>query len=167
MEILSTSDTPELVTNLEVMQLLSSSKRSSGKKRKQGKLRHCEWIQDKVYHYLRKSPCAKVQSERMPGLLQELKDKFGLTSAECLQVSNFMPQAVVEIHLIIEDLPSRLSREQQEELLKVIGTHMAPEIATSSGGNEETVGELPDGDLAMNGDTEHHVPKARLKSESL
>eukprot|EP01083_Nonionella_stella_P296301 1006649_1 len=38
---------------------------------------------------------------------------FGLSDAEILKILNWMPKEMVEIHLIIKDLSSRLSEEQQ------------------------------------------------------
>ena len=45
---------------------------------------------------------------------------FGLTEAEAIQVLNFMPREPVEIHLMIEELNSRLTETRQEELLQLI-----------------------------------------------
>lgn len=45
---------------------------------------------------------------------------FGLTDGEVVQVLNLVPRESVEIHLIVEDLTSRLSETRQEELLNVI-----------------------------------------------
>jgi hypothetical protein len=45
---------------------------------------------------------------------------YGLTEAETIQVLNFMPQEPVEMHLLVEDLHSRMSEKQQEEFLDMI-----------------------------------------------
>lgn len=130
MEILSTDDeAPELVTNLEVMNILSSqdSSQTKTRKKRKGKVQHVDWIQQHVHAYLSKTPCAHVQRDRMPSLVSRLKNDFGLTDAETLQVLNFMPRESVEIHLIIEDLPSRLTEERQEELLTLIGSYVTEE----------------------------------------
>ena len=43
---------------------------------------------------------------------------YGLTDAETLQILNHLPVTEpVEIHLMIEDLPSRLDKDRQTELL--------------------------------------------------
>jgi DNA-directed RNA polymerase subunit F len=154
MEILSTDETPKLVTNLEVMQLLSS--RTS--KRKHNKMRHCDWIQDNVYEYLKKTPCANVQTENMSTVVKELKEKFELTPAESLQILNFMPRESVEIHLIIQDLPSRLTEERQEELLSLIGSYIKMDgenVKMNGDKDEEIVGDMlddvPNDDMFENG----------------
>ena len=48
---------------------------------------------------------------------------YGLTDSEMLQILNHMPTELVELHLIIDDLPSRMSDERQEELLQLIATY--------------------------------------------
>ena len=48
---------------------------------------------------------------------------YGLTDGEMLQILNHMPTELVELHLIIDDLPSRMSDERQEELLQLIATY--------------------------------------------
>uniref|UniRef100_A0A7S2EJ46 DNA-directed RNA polymerase III subunit RPC9 n=1 Tax=Trieres chinensis TaxID=1514140 RepID=A0A7S2EJ46_TRICV len=50
-------------------------------------------------------------------------DGFGLTDGEALQVLNLMPRETVEIHLMIEDLPSRMTEERQGELLELVGKY--------------------------------------------
>ena len=101
----------------------------------------------------------------MPTLVSHLKEDFGLTSAETLQILNFMPRETVEIHLIIQDLPSRLTEERQEELLKLIGSYITEpdEEQGDINGNEELVEneeveeegfeKLPKEMIAENGDS--------------
>ena len=173
MEILSTGETAELMTNLEVMQVLSSlSPHSSQRRKKRKHARHCDWIQDKVYAYLEKTPCAQVQSaSQMPTLVSELKTKFGLTNAETLQIINFMPQESVEIHLIIQDLPSRLTEERQEELLTLIASYRKQpnnDCASMNGGDEKISGdnELPDiVENGFNGSLLDDIPEVAMKIE--
>jgi RNA polymerase Rpb4 len=43
---------------------------------------------------------------------------YGLMPAEALQILNFMPTQMVEIHLMIEELNERMTEKQQEEFLK-------------------------------------------------
>uniref|UniRef100_A0A7S2VAI0 DNA-directed RNA polymerase III subunit RPC9 n=1 Tax=Entomoneis paludosa TaxID=265537 RepID=A0A7S2VAI0_9STRA len=48
---------------------------------------------------------------------------FGLTEAEAIEILNLVPSEPVELHLIVEELQSRLSERQQEELLALVATH--------------------------------------------
>jgi hypothetical protein len=58
---------------------------------------------------------------------------FDLTPAESLQILNFMPTEPVEIHVLIEDLHSRMTERKQEELLALISSYKVdsqPETAS-------------------------------------
>jgi DNA-directed RNA polymerase subunit F len=57
-------------------------------------------------------------------LQQEKMTKYGLTDAEIMQILNLMPTELVEAHLIVEELHTRLSEEEQEELLQLIREYM-------------------------------------------
>jgi len=148
MEILSTDEAPDLVTNLEVMNILSKQASPNSRKKRRGKVEHVDWIQQHVSEYLSKTPCAHVQRDRMPTLVERLKGDFGLTDAETLQILNFMPRESVEIHLIIEDLPSRLAEERQEELLTLIGSYITDDTEKTEDAklpaDEEILGEVLD-----------------------
>jgi len=48
------------------------------------------------------------------------KTGFGLTDAEAIQIMNMMPTQPVEIHLMVDELQSRMSEERQEEFLAFI-----------------------------------------------
>jgi hypothetical protein len=52
--------------------------------------------------------------------MQTKLTKFGLTDAEIMQILNLMPTELVEAHLVVEELHTRLNDEQQEELLQLI-----------------------------------------------
>jgi hypothetical protein len=85
MEILSTEsndEAPELVTNFEVLQLLSSHK----PKKKSHPQSHVDWIKDHVQSYLKTTPCASIKKDKLPPLIQQLQHEFCLTSAETLQI---------------------------------------------------------------------------------
>jgi antitoxin component of MazEF toxin-antitoxin module len=72
-----------------------------------------------------------------------------LTEAEALQVINFMPTEPVEIHLMVEEMHTRMSEDRQRELLDLIasyrkrGTENADENAMDGkDDSEEIVGTL-------------------------
>lgn len=186
METLKSGDVPALVTNIEVMQILSDriearrkvdeadeAAPAARRRRKQdGKLRHRDWLEESVVEYLHATPCAVVDKDRMPELVAKLKGPhkptaaqmkqaatstgsasvdpsgagndhvmedegengsstsqggFDLTDGETLQVLNLMPQEPVEIHLLVEDLPSRMSDERQAKLLEFVGEYAGTE----------------------------------------
>jgi len=103
MEILKSGDVPALVTNIEVMNILSENiqRRVEAEKekaereglapdettegqeisggvrrrvdRRQLKLRHRNHVEDTVHEYLKYSACAEVDSDRMPELVARLQ----------------------------------------------------------------------------------------------
>jgi len=89
------------------------------------KLQQRDWIEEQVLEYLKATPCSRADFEKLPTLVTKLRGKgikgFGLTKAESLQLLNFMPTESVDIHLMIEDLQSRITpEERQEELLNTV-----------------------------------------------
>ena len=56
-----------------------------------------------------------------------------------LQILNWMPKEMVEFHLIIEDLSSRLSEEQQMGLIEVIHKYATPLEEDNNSNNEITL----------------------------
>ena len=73
----------------------------------------------------------KLQSQKKRALLAPPAENgettattgFGLTHAEAIQCLNMVPTEPVEIHLLVEDLPGRLSERQQEELLGLMSSY--------------------------------------------
>ncbi|EIE20750.1 hypothetical protein COCSUDRAFT_57315 [Coccomyxa subellipsoidea C-169] len=49
---------------------------------------------------------------------------FNLSRGEILQIANFRPAALVEVHLIVDDCEKRLSAEQQDEVLALVQKHL-------------------------------------------
>ena len=168
MEKLGNGGAPELVTNIEVIQILSEriqDRKANRKHTSNPKLRHRDWIEEQVYAYLKKTPCIQ-DVERAPALVAKLRADpskkksgeiagFGLTNAEGVQVLNFMPQESVELHLMIQDLQSRMSDERQEELLKTIGSYTSPKSPENAASLEE------------NGDAEHDEYDADFNDDAL
>lgn len=158
MEVLTDSDSPVLIANIEVMKLLETkvskrreklAKQNPRRKMQQDtKTQHRDWIEQKVYDYLKRSPCIHVdvsrldefhskltaskrrrqsydpaQSSKKKSLKNSGTASFGLTEAEALQITNFMPKEPVEIHLMVEELHTRMTEANQEKLLKCIASY--------------------------------------------
>jgi hypothetical protein len=150
METLNTDKPPDLVANIEVMQILEEkiAARKEAKKVTKGgtTLRQRDWIEEKVLEYLRSTPCVQAAPDKMPQLVKRLrgrpKEGFGLTDAETLQVLNFMPRESVEIHLMIEELQVRMPEERQDELLELVASCLKGDSSNmqTEGGANETVG---------------------------
>jgi hypothetical protein len=87
-----------------------------------------------------------VGAEDLPGSDETLASGFGLTQAEALQILNFMPTEAVELHLLIEDLDSRLTQKQQDGLLETISIYTreppTDSLASHSGVTAVTSGGL-------------------------
>lgn len=151
METLNIDKPPELVTNIEVMEILAErvKERDNGNKKHGKSLKLRDWIEEKVLEYLESTPCALGDMEKMPHLTKQLTSKFQLTKAETLQALNFMPSESVEIHLFLPELQSRMKEERQQEMLQLIQSCKKVEdppeekVATSME-DEEIVGDVDD-----------------------
>uniref|UniRef100_A0A7S1DDV3 DNA-directed RNA polymerase III subunit RPC9 n=2 Tax=Cyclophora tenuis TaxID=216820 RepID=A0A7S1DDV3_CYCTE len=172
METLTNGETPDLMANLELMEMLEESIKAREGKRTYSKLKNRDWIESKVLEYLKSSRCTQLEAEKAPQLVERLqgekKDGFGLTEAETLQVINLMPSESVEIHLMIEDLPSRMTDEKQEELLNFVASFRQPDETENQkkDESEEIIEEMDmdmDIDQRVNG-YEEDVQKLEAKS---
>jgi hypothetical protein len=56
-----------------------------------------------------------------------MDQNYGLTDAETLQILNHMPTEPVEVHLMIQDLPSRLNEDEQNNLIELIAEYAGVE----------------------------------------
>ena len=147
MEVLIESDSPVLLTNSEVLEMLGrnidrrkeSEENSKKKRRKSSKFAHRDWIEEHVHRYLQSTPCvnlsdiaklpeiksklmaSKSQQPNMGGLKKTTG--FGLTEAESIMIVNFLPIEPVEIHLMVEEMHGRCSEHQQSELLEMIASY--------------------------------------------
>mmetsp|Transcript_3888 Transcript_3888/g.8376 ORF Transcript_3888/g.8376 Transcript_3888/m.8376 type:complete len:260 (+) Transcript_3888:193-972(+) len=213
METLKSGDVPALVTNMEVMQILTAradARRkgaeaegedvATGRKRRKRpddrRHRHRDWIEGKLLDYLKSSPCGAdgVDRSKMGELVgklrgvgsaaddttatdaemsdavksspddnsgQELEQSgggganYGLTDGETLQILNHMPSELVELHLMIEDLPDRMADERQEELLALVGEY--------AGQNNE--GQQQQEEQGMEQDVEEHYEEEVVESD--
>mmetsp|Transcript_16668 Transcript_16668/g.47843 ORF Transcript_16668/g.47843 Transcript_16668/m.47843 type:complete len:251 (+) Transcript_16668:220-972(+) len=87
---------------------------------------------------------------------RQIQNGYGLTDGETLQILNHMPSELVELHLIIEDLPGRMSDERQEELLRLIATYAGrdgeqveengDDVMEEDGGAQEEEEDVEEGD---------------------
>ena len=147
-------ETPVLISNAEVLEILQKNLAERTTQRRSHQ--HRDWIEAQVVEYLQSTPCVRVDPERrkeLQSILQSSKKVmagttvkttgFALTEAESLQIVNSMPTEPVEIHLLVEELQSRMTERQQEELLAVIGSYIQKEPAGSgkAKSNEKADGE--------------------------
>jgi hypothetical protein len=167
-------ETPVLISNAEVMELLSANIASreaqnagSTRNRRSNLYHHREWIEKHVHEYLQSTPCGLLEKSRRQEFQSALRSNkrqatmsstngatttspptttssatttgFDLTEAESLQILNFMPTEPVEIHLMIEELHSRMTEKQQEGLLEFIGSYKIKEDATPAENGNGTI----------------------------
>ena len=140
MEPLKNGDTPALVSNLEVMELLQErmatrqpDKSDGSVKSTKGPFHQRDWIEQTVLEYLKSSPVGSsdLNMGEMPKLIETLRllRLHELTTAETLQVLNHLPTSLVELHLLIEDLEKRVpDEEKQMEFLKLICQYSGREV---------------------------------------
>eukprot|EP00588_Corethron_pennatum_P003524 CAMPEP_0194298618 /NCGR_PEP_ID=MMETSP0169-20130528/60266_1 /TAXON_ID=218684 /ORGANISM="Corethron pennatum, Strain L29A3" /LENGTH=149 /DNA_ID=CAMNT_0039048623 /DNA_START=82 /DNA_END=531 /DNA_ORIENTATION=- len=148
MEVLNSGDAPALVTNSEVRRILQLAENRApaaqnlmtsddgtppdpAARREARAFRQRDWIEERTAAYI--DEFVSIGAESAKSLAAALTSKtsfsesdeggFDLTDAEALQVLNHLPTEIVELHLLIEDLPSRLSEERQQDLLNCIARH--------------------------------------------
>jgi len=107
------------VTNYEVYDTLKKS-RSQFLKRKD-EAPNIPTIADQVLEYLGETSVINQTPQAIQNCLSATK-AYNLTLAEHLQVINLAPTTEVEIHLIVEECPERLSREESLQLLATINS---------------------------------------------
>lgn len=73
MEVLKSGTVPELVADIELLDILQSKRKHYSTPKKKGKLRHRDFIELKVYKYLKSGPCDEWDRERLPTLVRKLK----------------------------------------------------------------------------------------------
>lgn len=153
---------PALVTNAEVMEVLSRkvaiSKQKEMYRRERARnknyippVTHKDWVEDRVLDYLKNSSCFQLMKKNtdyethlgtnvsvleididkdVSGLVEKLTEEYQLTDAECLQILNLMPKEVVDLYLIIQDLPDRIDESRQQQILDLISKHDEGTIAS-------------------------------------
>jgi hypothetical protein len=192
------TESPPLISNLEVMQLLekniearnkNNAKKKSNMKRNKH-FRHRDWVEEEVHRYLQSTPCVNLDPEKREEFKSKLQGNkkicntkegqgetngqpessssmtgFGLTDAEALQIMNMMPSEPVEIHLMIDELQSRMSESQQEEFLATIASYNTAD--NSSLGGEASQGTGAEDEVAENGYDDNRKPPAVTVKEEI
>lgn len=110
-----------LLTNFETMDLF----KSRGADRGMGATGSLSAAEIKVYDYLVKTPAGQQTRENIVSFFKAT-EKYKLTKAECLQVSNLRPASAVEVHLIVEDCDERLSSDTVDQFLAEIEEILPP-----------------------------------------
>ena len=113
-----------MLSNYEVFSLLQDIKSGkNGQKQPNKYLNQLATITYSTLKYLEGTPCNVQSAETIENFMKALAP-FNLTKSEKLQLLNQRPTSAVEIQLIIEESEERLTEEQIEEVLEVIGTHL-------------------------------------------
>jgi len=149
MEVLKSGESPSLISNLEVMQLLQERKdaRSQGETNSISNTKtfqNRDWIEKSVLEYVKTSPVggSDVKAKDMSKLVERLRAEYGLTNAETLQILNHLPTSLVEVHLLIEDIEKREQLDTEEKQLEFLRT-----IAKFSGRTVEEGGDEDDAEI--------------------
>lgn len=142
-----------LKKNIDDRAKANNQNKKKNKKRADMRFRHRDWVEGEVYKYLQSTPCVKLDPAKREEFHAKLKGNkklrrtvaatkvedgeddqkppaqeseatgFDLTEAEALQIMNMMPTQPVEIHLMVDDLQSRMSEERQEEFLTFVESY--------------------------------------------
>jgi hypothetical protein len=152
-------DSPSLITNVEVLEALRARSNSFNKR-----FENRAWCREAVIEYLQSTRCTKINPKRMlelKGILMSPKKRnlatfssnddgalhdededvtcstgFCLTEAEAVQVINNVCTEPVEIHLMVEELHTRMTEMEQDSLLELIGEYIGSDGAASSTTNK-------------------------------
>ena len=117
-----------MLSNHEVFSLLEDIKSGkNGQKPPNKFLNQLATITYSTLKYLEGTPCKAQSAETIHNFLKALVP-FNLTKSEKLQLLNQRPTSAVEIQLIIEESEERLTEEQIDELLEIIGTHLPEDL---------------------------------------
>jgi RNA polymerase Rpb4 len=89
-----------------------------------GPVSHRDWVERRVVDYLqqqqRSSDHCALDAAAADKLSQILQTRFDLVEAEALQIVNWIPTELVEVHTMVEDLHDRMTTSKQEELLRTV-----------------------------------------------
>ena len=139
MEVLKSGESPSLISNLEVMQLLQERKDARSQSETNNintKFQNRDWVEKSVLDYVKTSPVGGSDvKEDMSKLVERLRT-ISLTNAETLQILNHLPTSLVEVHLLLEDIEKREQLDTEEKQLDFLRT-----IAEFSGRTVEEGGD--------------------------
>ena len=140
MEVLKSGESPSLISNLEVMQLLQERKDARSQSETNNintKFQNRDWVEKSVLDYVKTSPVGGSDvKEDMSKLVEILRTGYDLTNAETLQILNHLPTSLVEVHLLLEDIEKREQLDTEEKQLDFLRT-----IAEFSGRTVEEGGD--------------------------
>ncbi|XP_060072312.1 DNA-directed RNA polymerase III subunit RPC9-like [Ylistrum balloti] len=120
MEIIN--DNAAMLTNYEVLTLLSDIQAGRGQKKPDKSLQQLATITYEAVKYLEDKPCKTQTPEIIEQFMTDVQS-FNLTKSEKVQLLNQYPSTAVEIQLIVEESEERLTEDQIYELLEVIGKY--------------------------------------------
>ncbi|XP_033736891.1 DNA-directed RNA polymerase III subunit RPC9-like [Pecten maximus] len=124
MEIIN--DNAAMLTNYEVLTLLSDIQAGRGQKKPDKSLQQLATITYEAVKYLEDKPCKTQTPEIIEQFMTDVQS-YNLTKSEKVQLLNQYPSTAVEIQLIVEESEERLTEDQIYELLEVIGKYRPSE----------------------------------------
>lgn len=124
------NDNSALLSNYEVMQLLSDIQMGRGQIKPNKHQKNLATITYETVKYLENTPCKNQTPEIIDNFMSDLRT-FNLTKAEKLQILNQCPKSAVEIQLIVEESEERLTEEQIYQLLEIVSKYSASESNTN------------------------------------
>lgn len=107
-----------LISNFEVLETL----RKIDTKKKFG-LRNLATITYETLLHLEDTHCKTQTTDTILGFLKEIK-KFNITKNECLMMINDPPTSPLHIQLLIEDSEERLTEEQVNQIIEIVGKYL-------------------------------------------
>ncbi|ETN74041.1 RNA polymerase III subunit C17 [Necator americanus] len=114
MEILNGQVT--LVTNFEVLHLVSEVKKQEEKKAKNDRSKHLSTVLYETAKYLKTTSAQEQNVEVVEKFIRAIRP-YKLTAAETMQIINLRPTTAAEIQLIVEESEERIKTEEKLESL--------------------------------------------------
>ncbi|XP_069127803.1 DNA-directed RNA polymerase III subunit RPC9-like [Argopecten irradians] len=143
MEIIN--DNAAMLTNYEVMTLLSDIQAGRGQKKPDKSLQQLATITYEAVKYLEDRPCKTQTPEIIEQFMTDVQP-YNLTKSEKVQLLNQYPSTAVEIQLIVEESEERLTEDQIYELLEVIGKYRPSEAIEEDGEEDDENEDMDEGE---------------------